>query len=306
MRRILLLLALAASSAGAVELRASVDGQATQDALVRALTSFQVDDIQFQLRLEPNGNYRFQTGSTVLFNPDIGSRTLVRGNTREVMVNPESRLPLEAVWRAEAARLININQPLLVEGNREVSDADRQAVKDRYSGNPDLNGDGKVDITDLGILASNYGKSGTGLRGDLNFDGVVDGRDVAIFEKGYPLGNRANPAASPAAPAPVTPPAAPGTPPPTTAPAAPGTPPATAPATPPAPQPPATPAPNPTAPTPADPNTPGDPETPPTTPPSTTPPETPPTTPGEPETPPAGPPAPTPPETPPTPAPPGG
>ncbi|MBU3683597.1 MAG: alpha/beta hydrolase [Phycisphaerales bacterium] len=43
---------------------------------------------------------------------------------------------------------------------------------------PDLNGDGVVDGTDLGILLASWSNAG---RGDLNGDGVVDGIDLGIL-----------------------------------------------------------------------------------------------------------------------------
>ncbi|MBM4105730.1 MAG: hypothetical protein FJ257_05495 [Phycisphaerae bacterium] len=42
----------------------------------------------------------------------------------------------------------------------------------------DLNGDGKVDGADLGILLGNWGKPGAS---DLNGDGTTDGADQAIL-----------------------------------------------------------------------------------------------------------------------------
>lgn len=52
-----------------------------------------------------------------------------------------------------------------------------------WSENPaDLTGDGKVDIYDLSLLLSNYGKPG---RGDLNGNGVVDLADLSILLSNY-------------------------------------------------------------------------------------------------------------------------
>ena len=44
----------------------------------------------------------------------------------------------------------------------------------------DLNGDGKVNLSDLSILLSNYGKPG-GAKGDLNGDGTVNLSDLSIL-----------------------------------------------------------------------------------------------------------------------------
>jgi hypothetical protein len=50
----------------------------------------------------------------------------------------------------------------------------------------DANGDGRVDVGDLGILAANYGGSGkTREQGDFNGDGVVDVGDLGILAAHY-------------------------------------------------------------------------------------------------------------------------
>jgi hypothetical protein len=55
---------------------------------------------------------------------------------------------------------------------------------DRLAG--DANGDGKVDVGDLGILAANYGGAGkTWSQGDFNGDGVVDVGDLGILAANY-------------------------------------------------------------------------------------------------------------------------
>lgn len=58
----------------------------------------------------------------------------------------------------------------------EVIDAD--ACADRRS---DLNCDGKVDITDVGILIYYWGEAGAGQKADINKDGIVDVSDVGIM-----------------------------------------------------------------------------------------------------------------------------
>jgi hypothetical protein len=45
----------------------------------------------------------------------------------------------------------------------------------------DLNGDGVVNVIDLGILNSNWGKSGSNLSGDINGEGVVNVQDLGIL-----------------------------------------------------------------------------------------------------------------------------
>lgn len=51
----------------------------------------------------------------------------------------------------------------------------------------DFNGDGAVDVSDLGILATNYGKSSDAfyIEGDANQDGAVDVSDLGILATNY-------------------------------------------------------------------------------------------------------------------------
>jgi hypothetical protein len=53
----------------------------------------------------------------------------------------------------------------------------------------DANGDGRVDVSDLGILAGNYGEANkTWFRGDFNNDGAVDVGDLGILAAHYGQG----------------------------------------------------------------------------------------------------------------------
>jgi hypothetical protein len=55
----------------------------------------------------------------------------------------------------------------------------------------DTNGDGTVDVGDLGILAANYGKTtgATWATGDFNGDGAVDVGDLGILAANYGSGS---------------------------------------------------------------------------------------------------------------------
>ena len=48
----------------------------------------------------------------------------------------------------------------------------------------DLNGDGVVDGTDIGLFSSLWGGDGSS-GGDFNGDGIVDGGDLAVILSGW-------------------------------------------------------------------------------------------------------------------------
>ncbi len=49
----------------------------------------------------------------------------------------------------------------------------------------DVNGDGEVNISDLVLVGSNFGKSGTNIKGDVNGDGTVDIIDLVLVGKDF-------------------------------------------------------------------------------------------------------------------------
>ena len=65
------------------------------------------------------------------------------------------------------------------------------------AGDTDLNG--KVDVSDLGNLASSYGASSGAVwaQGDLNYDGAVNVSDLGDLSTNYGLSLNAPPAAGP-------------------------------------------------------------------------------------------------------------
>jgi hypothetical protein len=58
-------------------------------------------------------------------------------------------------------------------------------VVDQFPPLIDLNGDGVVNGSDLGLLLGNWGCTGVGCIGDLNDDGVVDGADLGMLLGGW-------------------------------------------------------------------------------------------------------------------------
>ncbi|MFN8510219.1 MAG: hypothetical protein U0Z75_06615 [Deinococcaceae bacterium] len=176
--------------AQAVDLYAKADGPAFT-ALVSALKSFEHSGITFNVKSEGAAVATlvptYQVGALPPFNPDAGSRTLVRKNgERTVQVNPTPKgFVVVDVWRSEAARLLGLDEGMYLKGTRTITEADRTQIKARYGSSGDLNSDGNVDLSDLAILAANYGKTGLGTRGDLNADGRVDAADVTLFSQLY-------------------------------------------------------------------------------------------------------------------------
>jgi hypothetical protein len=174
-----------ASVSQAAEVYAKADGD-IQVGLLKGLKAFEHSGIIFTLQPQ-NPQAVLFSASKLPFNPDIGSRTLSsKTGAKEVQVNLEGKtFPVDDVWRSEAARVLGLDEGIYLKGLRPVSDADRAQIRARYGSSGDLNSDGVVDLSDLAILAGNYGKKGPGLRGDLNNDGKVDGSDVELFSQLY-------------------------------------------------------------------------------------------------------------------------
>lgn len=177
------------TTARAAEVPALATGEA-EKALREALKSFEGGGLSFTLRSQDVTTPLFTLmapGGGIPFNPDSGSRTLIRKTgVREIQINTAGKaLPVPDVWRSEAARLLGLEEPVFLVGARPVTEADRKALKARFFTGGDLNGDGKIDLSDLGILAGNYGKVAPGQRGDLNADGKVDATDIKLFQELY-------------------------------------------------------------------------------------------------------------------------
>ncbi|MFC4638571.1 dockerin type I domain-containing protein [Deinococcus hohokamensis] len=110
-------------------------------------------------------------GGAAPFNPDVAARVVVVGTERRIEFNPQGPLPLADAVRAELARELGL------------SAWTPAAARTRLSG-ADLNGDGKIDLSDLALLMNNYGKTGVTV-GDLNQDRKVDDADLQLFSSQY-------------------------------------------------------------------------------------------------------------------------
>ena len=108
--------------------------------------------------------------SAAPFNPDVAARVVTVAGSRRIEFNPAGPLPLLDAVKQELARELGFK------------DWTPGAARTRLSG-ADLNGDGKIDLTDLALLMNNYGKAGT--VGDLNQDRKVDDADLRLFSAQY-------------------------------------------------------------------------------------------------------------------------
>lgn len=110
-------------------------------------------------------------GGAAPFNPDVAARVVVVGSERRIEFNPQGPLPLADAVRAELTRELGL------------SAWTPAAARPRLSG-ADLNGDGKIDLSDLALLMNSYGKTGVTV-GDLNQDRKVDDADLTLFSSQY-------------------------------------------------------------------------------------------------------------------------
>ncbi len=233
------------------------------------------------LKLEKNKDSSLQfawnvAAEDVPINPDAITRTTFTtsedGKTTSTLVNvnPDQSENLESGLLVEAGLRLGVTLEASIEGKRSVGEVEAAALRAKFGQTGDLNGDQKVNLDDLEILASNYGKKGlpsVNLNGDFNGDGVVDDKDLEIMKTTYSFEIAPEKSLTPETPANPTAPTTP-----------------TKPETPTTPTTPTDPNNPPTAPTP-----PTQPVTPPATDPVTPPPTDPSTPPTDPATPPTGP-----------------
>jgi hypothetical protein len=204
------------------------------------------------LKLEKNKDSNLQFAwnigaEDVPINPDAITRTIESisddGKTSKttVNVNPDQSENLESALLVEAGLRLGVPLETSIEGKRSVGEVESTALRSKFGQTGDLNGDQKVNLDDLEIVASNYGKKGlpsVNLNGDFNGDGIVDDSDLEIMKATYSFeivpekSLTPDPPANPTTPTTPTKPETPPTPTTPTAPTDPNTPP-TDPSTPP-------------------------------------------------------------------------
>jgi hypothetical protein len=150
------------------------------------------------LKLEKNKDSSLQfvwnvAAEDVPINPDAITRTIETSNddgktSTIVNVNPDQSENLESGLLVEAGLRLGVPLEPSIEGKRSVGDVEATALRAKFGQTGDLNGDQKVNLDDLEILASNYGKKSVpnaNLNGDFNGDGVVDDKDLEIMKATY-------------------------------------------------------------------------------------------------------------------------
>ena len=171
-RRILLLAALlcASSPAGAATLKFRPQGAEMLRLVQAAVATLNTKDLPVTLDTA-SGPILALGSSGAPFNPDVAARVVVVGTDRRIEFNPQGPLPLADALRAELTRELGLTEWTPT------------AARTRLSG-ADLNGDGKIDLSDLALLMNNYGKTDATV-GDLNQDRKVDDADLRLFSSQY-------------------------------------------------------------------------------------------------------------------------
>lgn len=167
-RKALAVLALFVGTADAASLKLRPQGTELTRAVQAAVAALSTKELP--VTLDIGGGPVLTLGGDAPFNPDVAARVVVRGGERRIEFNPQGPLPLAEAVRAELTRELGLG------------DWTPAAARTRLSG-ADLNGDGKIDLTDLALLMNNYGKAGT--VGDLNQDRKVDDADLRLFSAQY-------------------------------------------------------------------------------------------------------------------------
>lgn len=174
MKRLLLAAALLAgnlSAADAASIKLRPQGQELLKLVQDAIAALNTKELPVTLDTSGGPILTLGSSDTVPFNPDVSARVIGSGPDRQIQFNPQGPLPLPEAIRAELMTQL---------GLKEWTPA---AARTRLSG-ADLNGDGKIDLTDLALLMNNYGKTAA-TTGDLNQDGKVDDADLRLFSNQY-------------------------------------------------------------------------------------------------------------------------
>jgi hypothetical protein len=173
----------------------SIRLESTSDIAI-SIDQFQVNVIDTLPPIVSSGSFVFATSHAIQlqFDEDLNNPV----STANLVIHPQSSgsdiVPASVQYDAPSRTLTFLLSVILPDGNYtavlgsgSVSDLTGHALAGDFSlpffalaG--DANHDRKVDISDLHVLALNYGQTGRDFtQGDFNYDNVVDGADLAIL-----------------------------------------------------------------------------------------------------------------------------
>jgi len=154
--------------------------------------------------VEPNGGWRWVDGTTLTFNPWLGSEPTnacggqqfipqdwgawVRLSTLSGRIddlgNPAPTCP-DQIWIAAFEWSADCDSDGIVDYGQilrgERPDANANGVPDGCECFADLNSDGYVQGADLGLVLAAWGAAPAGTAADINRDGAVDGTDLGLL-----------------------------------------------------------------------------------------------------------------------------
>lgn len=186
-----------AGAATTIELRIDVPDDAALRAAVEAATAaWREAGAPMQVIFDEDGADRMRVGAAGLFGPDAlaFSRRTPDAPGVEVLLRPGVDGRRVDVLARELGLLAGLpdggsavrSGRLPPAARAAPTAADARALLAARSGAPeDLNGDGRVDLYDLALLAEAYGRAGTRLPADLDGSGTVDDADVERLRAAY-------------------------------------------------------------------------------------------------------------------------
>lgn len=184
-------------AATAIELLIDVPDDAALRAAVQAATAAWRDaGAPMRVTFDEDAADRIRVGDASLFGPDAlaFSRRTPDAPGVEVLLRPGGDGRRVDVLARELGLLAGLpdggsavrsgRMPSGAQGAPTAADA--RALLAARSGAPeDLNGDGRVDLYDLALLAEAYGRVGTRLPADLDGSGTVDDADIERLRAAY-------------------------------------------------------------------------------------------------------------------------
>jgi hypothetical protein len=171
---LLLCVSVAGTSAEAINVKLRPQTPEIEQLVQEILNRLSSKSIPLVLDKSAGTVYIIPPAGSVVFNPDVTSRTILVKGEKRVEFNPRGPISLKDAVGTELQKELGL------------SALTQEAAQLRYSG-ADLNADGKIDTADLAILMGAFGQNVSNARGDLNGDGHVDNLDLKLFGAEYKL-----------------------------------------------------------------------------------------------------------------------